>query len=82
MVAAHWPRIQAAVLGLGLLFLAQQAAAGHLEAVKAQAMNAVIADFMAGKRDPAMTHVVYRDLDYAQQAVDEMRRRGLFPGLI
>lgn len=82
MVVAQWRRVQVAVIGSGLIFLVQQVAAGHAEAAKAQAMNAEIADFMAGKRDPAMTHIVYHDLDYAQQAVDEMRRRRLFPGLI
>jgi hypothetical protein len=82
MIPASWRRIQAAAVGLGLLFLVQQAVAGQAEAAKAGIMNASIADFMAGKRDLAMTHIVYHDLDYAQQAVDEMRRRGLFPGLI
>ena len=44
-------------------------------------MSATIAGFMAGKRDPAMTRVIYRDLAYAQYVVDEMRRRQIYAGL-
>jgi hypothetical protein len=82
LLAGQWRWVRPATIGLGLVFLVQQVAAGQAEATKAAIMNASIADFMAGKRDAAMTHIVYHDLDYAQQAVDEMRRRGLFPGLI
>ena len=73
--------MQAVALTVGALMLVQQVAAGEAAASKAQAMSATIAEFMAGKRDPAMTRVVYRDLAYAQHVVDEMRRRQIYGGL-
>ncbi len=73
--------MQAVALSFGALMLVQQVAAGQAGASKAQAMSATIAEFMAGKRDPAMTRVVYRDLAYAQYVVDEMRRRQIYAEL-
>jgi hypothetical protein len=74
--------MQAAALSLGALMLVQQIAGGEAGAAKAQIMNATIARFMAGERDETMTHIVYGDLTYAQDAVDEMRRRQIYRGLI
>jgi len=49
---------------------------------RSQAMGASIARFMAGERDADMTGIVDADLSYAQRTVEEMRRRGVYAGLI
>jgi hypothetical protein len=73
--------MQAVALGLAALLLVQQVAGGQAGANKARAMDGAIAEFMTGKRDPAIALVVYRDLTYAQYVVDEMRRRRIYQGL-
>lgn len=37
---------------------------------------------IAGERDADMTGIVDADLSYAQRIVEEMRRRGVYAGLI
>ncbi len=73
--------MQMVALAFGALMLFQQIAAGQAGASMSRALNVAIAQFMAGKRDPTMTRVVWGDLTYTQHVVDEMRRRQLYLGL-
>lgn len=74
------PILQTLMVGAGVLLLVQQVAAGEVAVATTDAMRATIERFIAGGTDPAMTGVVFDDLDEARRSWDTIRNAGLYVG--
>jgi hypothetical protein len=79
-IAKRRPRIRALMAGAGILLLAQQVAAGEAAVATTDAMRVTIQRFIAGETDPAMTRVVFDNLDQARQSWETIRDAGLYIG--
>ena len=74
------PILQTLMVGAGVLLLVQQVAAGEAAVATTDAMRATIRRFIAGDTDPAMTRVIFDNLEEARRSWETIRDAGVYVG--
>ena len=77
---ARRPILQTLMVGAGVLLLVQQVAAGEAAVATTDAMRATIRRFIAGETDPAMTRVIFDNLEEARRSWETIRDAGVYVG--
>ena len=74
------PILQPLMAGAGILLLVQQVAAGEAAVETTDAMRVTIRRFIAGETDPAMTRVIFDNLEEARRSWNTIRDAGVYVG--